>query len=241
VPEESQLQPTQEHKLFLHTKPFPRTPSTEGSVAQQVSITELFSVVSYFPSHSLSFNWIVLVVLCASSATIHTHTQTQSLQAESSHKFRGLQQGFLTPLSGLLWLDFPPSVFPRLCSANGGSSKRRVFPSLPCRLIFASTGQIPPRPPTRQYAKVFSEHESEQLPEPQPWGHTIDLKPDAPETLWSKVYPISRICRSFVKSLDSWSVNVLQSCWINSLLACYYIVYPYISSFGIFIWVLVYT
>ena len=42
----------------------------------------------------------------------------------------------------------------------------------------------------RQYAKVFSEHESERLPEPQPWDHTIDLKPDAPETLRSKVYPM---------------------------------------------------
>ena len=56
MPEESQLQPMQEHKLFPHTKLFPRTPSTEGSVAQRVSITELFSVVSYF---SLPFTILV--------------------------------------------------------------------------------------------------------------------------------------------------------------------------------------
>ena len=41
-----------------------------------------------------------------------------------------------------------------------------------------------------RHAKVFSEEESHRLPKPQPWDHTIDLKPDAPETLRSKVYPM---------------------------------------------------
>ena len=40
------------------------------------------------------------------------------------------------------------------------------------------------------HAKVFSEQESHRLPKAQPWDHTIDLKPDAPETLKSKVYPM---------------------------------------------------
>jgi hypothetical protein len=35
---------------------------------------------------------------------------------------------------------------------------------------------------------VFSEQESDRLPEHELYDHTIDLKPDAPETLWSKVY-----------------------------------------------------
>ena len=34
-----------------------------------------------------------------------------------------------------------------------------------------------------QHAKVFSEKESECLPEHKPWDHAIDLKPDAPETM----------------------------------------------------------
>jgi hypothetical protein len=37
---------------------------------------------------------------------------------------------------------------------------------------------------------VFSEQESDRLPEHKPYDHTIDLKPDAPETLQSKVYPM---------------------------------------------------
>ena len=44
--------------------------------------------------------------------------------------------------------------------------------------------------PYRDFAKVFSEQESERLPQHQSWDHPIDLKPDAPETLRSKVYPM---------------------------------------------------
>jgi hypothetical protein len=40
------------------------------------------------------------------------------------------------------------------------------------------------------HAKVFSETESHRLLKHQPWDHTIDLKPDAPETLKTKVYPM---------------------------------------------------
>ena len=40
------------------------------------------------------------------------------------------------------------------------------------------------------HRKVFSEEESQRLPKHQPWDHSIDLKPDAPETLKSKVYPM---------------------------------------------------
>ncbi|PIL32324.1 hypothetical protein GSI_05570 [Ganoderma sinense ZZ0214-1] len=42
----------------------------------------------------------------------------------------------------------------------------------------------------RAYAKVFSEGESERLPEHKPCDHAIDLKPDAPKTIRSKVYPM---------------------------------------------------
>ena len=41
-----------------------------------------------------------------------------------------------------------------------------------------------------KYRKVFSEEESHRLPEHKPWDHAIDLKPDTPETLRSKVYPM---------------------------------------------------
>jgi hypothetical protein len=42
----------------------------------------------------------------------------------------------------------------------------------------------------QDFSKVFSESESDQLPKHQPWDHTIDLKPNAPETQQSKVYPM---------------------------------------------------
>jgi hypothetical protein len=41
-----------------------------------------------------------------------------------------------------------------------------------------------------KYSKVFSEVDSHRLPQHRPWDHAIDLKPDALETLKSKVYPI---------------------------------------------------
>ena len=43
----------------------------------------------------------------------------------------------------------------------------------------------------QQHARVFSEQESERLPEHKPWDHAIDLKPDAPENMRTKIYPMS--------------------------------------------------
>jgi predicted aspartyl protease len=42
----------------------------------------------------------------------------------------------------------------------------------------------------RQYADVFSEKESERLPTHKSYDHAIDLKPETPETIRSKVYPM---------------------------------------------------
>jgi hypothetical protein len=42
----------------------------------------------------------------------------------------------------------------------------------------------------RDFSKVFSEEESNQLPTHKAYDHVIDLKPDAPESLRSKVYPM---------------------------------------------------
>ena len=40
------------------------------------------------------------------------------------------------------------------------------------------------------HTKVFSESESERLPVHQPWDHAIELKPEAPEAIRTKVYPM---------------------------------------------------
>ena len=41
------------------------------------------------------------------------------------------------------------------------------------------------------HAKVFSEEAAHRFPESREWDHAIDLKPDAPNTMDCKVYPLS--------------------------------------------------
>ena len=41
------------------------------------------------------------------------------------------------------------------------------------------------------FAKVFSEEESQRFPEHQPWDHAIDLEPDAVKHWKIKLYPMS--------------------------------------------------
>jgi len=48
---------------------------------------------------------------------------------------------------------------------------------------------VPPQ--YRHHASVFSEKESERLPEHQPWDHAIDLIDGAPATIRTKIYPMS--------------------------------------------------
>ena len=43
----------------------------------------------------------------------------------------------------------------------------------------------------KDFAKVFSEEESQHLPEHQPWDHAIDLEPDAVQHWKIKPYPMS--------------------------------------------------
>ena len=43
-----------------------------------------------------------------------------------------------------------------------------------------------------QFAKVFSDKESQRLPANKEWDHTIDLKPDVPRALPLKTYPLAQ-------------------------------------------------
>ena len=47
---------------------------------------------------------------------------------------------------------------------------------------------VPPK--YHRYGKVFSEIKAQQFSESKQWDHAIDLKPDTPETLDSKTYPL---------------------------------------------------
>ncbi len=56
----------------------------------------------------------------------------------------------------------------------------------------------------QQFAKVFSEEESKRYPPKRAWDHAIEFKPDAPEAVDCKVYPMNRIEDEAVqKFLDS--------------------------------------
>ena len=50
--------------------------------------------------------------------------------------------------------------------------------------------QIVP-PHYHEHTKVFSEEAAHCFPETREWDHAIDLKPDAPNTMDCKVYPLS--------------------------------------------------
>ena len=41
-----------------------------------------------------------------------------------------------------------------------------------------------------RFKRVFSDKDSQRFPESCPWDHTIDLLPDAPQTLNCQIYPL---------------------------------------------------
>src|SRR6266702_2583935 len=45
----------------------------------------------------------------------------------------------------------------------------------------------------QQFAKIFSEQESKRFPPKRAWDHAIKFKPDAPDAVDCKVYPMNRI------------------------------------------------
>ena len=79
---------------------------------------------------------------------------------------------------------------------------------------------IPPE--YQSFASMFSEEESQQFPPSRPWDHAIELKPDAPDHLWCKVYPMMR---EEDKALDKFiNKQLLKGYIVSSIL-------PYASSF----------
>jgi hypothetical protein len=74
-----------------------------------------------------------------------------------------------------------------LCAAAGFTYSQAIAKEA-SRAKGAPKGSVPEE--YREFSKVFSEQESKQLPEHKPYNHWIDLKPNAPETLRAKVYPM---------------------------------------------------
>ena len=74
----------------------------------------------------------------------------------------------------------------------------------------------------REFAKVFSEEESQQFPPSQTCNHTITLKPGAPDSINCKVYPMTR---EEDAALDTWIDEQLEKGYISPSMS------PYASSF----------
>ena len=84
------------------------------------------------------------------------------------------------------------------------TDKERIVEALEheCRIQGASTElaiQAQPKQKTvdvpnvyQPFASVFSEEESQWFPPSRPWDHAIEPKPDAPDHLHCKVYPMTR-------------------------------------------------
>jgi hypothetical protein len=84
-------------------------------------------------------------------------------------------EGLLTSRTDKLW-------------AAAGFTYSQAIAKEASRAKGAPKGSVPEE--YQEFSKVFSEQESEQLPEHKPYNHWIDLKPNAPETLCAKVYPM---------------------------------------------------
>jgi hypothetical protein len=63
----------------------------------------------------------------------------------------------------------------------------------------------------RRHWKIFSEEESRQLPLQRKWDHKIELKPDAPDVINSKVYLLSK---DEQKALDDYITDNLDKGYI---------------------------
>lgn len=105
-------------------------------------------------------------------------TDFQQIPANREKRSEWVKAGILDLRSDELWCCVGSMTYSTKLAAEVNEKKaKRTFeemvPKQYCR-----------------HAKVFSEKASHRLPKPQPWDHTIDLKPDAPEVLKSKVYPM---------------------------------------------------
>jgi hypothetical protein len=88
-----------------------------------------------------------------------------------------IKAGIITDASNEIWVYTGYTLSTKLAMKAGEGKAKKTFEELVLKEY-------------QRYAKVFSETESYRLPKHQPWDHTIDLKPNAPETLKMKVYPM---------------------------------------------------
>jgi hypothetical protein len=78
----------------------------------------------------------------------------------------------------------------------------------------------------RKHAKAFSEQEASQFPPSREWDHKIPLKPDAPETINTKIYTLPRPGRDATeewvnKMLKKGFIQISDSPYGHATFTCY--------------------
>ena len=98
----------------------------------------------------------------------------EQISANRATRRACIKAGIIEDSSDELWMCAGFTLSTELAAKANESKAKRTFEEM-----------VPEE--YRKYTKVFSEVESQRLPEHQPWEHTIDLKEGAPATLKSKV------------------------------------------------------
>ena len=102
------------------------------------------------------------------------------IRANRKQRQKWLKQGIIRHVKEEVWIAAGYTYSQQLAEAAQKKKPQKTFEEM-----------VPAQ--YRQYQRVFSEQESERLPAHRPWDHAIEFLPGAPESLRTKIYPMSPI------------------------------------------------
>ena len=114
---------------------------------------------------------------CESAADPETEAPFAKVTSNHESRRKALKAGILEHSSDGLWIAANFMYSQRIAERELNKKPKKSFEEM-----------VPEQ--YQDYAKVFAEVDSQRLPDHKPLDHSIDLKPDAPETIRSKVYPM---------------------------------------------------
>src|SRR6267154_3458104 len=149
---------------------------------QQFLVTELGleDVVLGLPwlrSMNPKINWGAGEMKVDSSSEEKSNARVEPVTVNRAQRRQWWKTKVLDDLSERLWCAARYTYSAELAEKAGVEKRKQTFEEI-----------VPEE--YRQYAKVFSEVESERLPEHKLYDHAIDLKLETPKTLQSKIYPM---------------------------------------------------
>jgi hypothetical protein len=124
-----------------------------------------------------TINWDSGEIEIPNSLEQFTPSPPHILEANRLECRAWIKAGIITDASDKIWVCAGYTLSTKLAMKASEGKVKKTFEEL-----------VPKE--YRCHAKVFSETESHRLPKHQPWDHTINLKPDTPETLKTKIYPM---------------------------------------------------